>query len=245
MTAIQNFRVAGFVTGLAIKAPCLINSIVNLTLSAAQTVNGLALLVGDRVLVMAQTDPIENGIYTVETSAWNRAGDWDGNRDAVDGTLILLTNGTEVTIYQMRTSSDPFEVGVSTPTFTLLPWSDYESGTFTINWDGYNSSVTSTATYRKIGNMVLLALHGAVVTGTSDAVTKQSTPGDMPVSIIPAEAQIIGVAKTADNGGVFQYGEVQIFPTGAEIRVFRDAVSAAWTASGTATINAFNLVYYL
>jgi hypothetical protein len=59
-----------------------------ITLSAEQTVNSRALLVGDRVLVKDQADPIENGVYVVQTSAWTRAGDMDGDRDIVGGTLV-------------------------------------------------------------------------------------------------------------------------------------------------------------
>jgi hypothetical protein len=57
----QNFRAASFVEGLAIKAPVLVATDGPITLSAEQTVNSRALLVGDRVLVKDQADPIENG----------------------------------------------------------------------------------------------------------------------------------------------------------------------------------------
>lgn len=84
----QNFRAASFVEGLAIKAPVLVATDGPITLSAEQTVNSRALLVGDRVLVKDQADPIENGIYVVQTSAWTRAGDMDGDRDIVGGTVV-------------------------------------------------------------------------------------------------------------------------------------------------------------
>lgn len=88
MTAQKNFRTDSFVSGLAIKAPVKAASNAPLTLSGEQTVNGIPLLVGDRVLVKDQADPIENGIYVVETSAWQRAGDWDGERDVVGGSVV-------------------------------------------------------------------------------------------------------------------------------------------------------------
>ncbi len=91
MTASQNFRVSGFVTGLAIKAPCLVATVANITLSALQTVDSVVLAAGDRVLVKEQTDPIENGIYTAETSAWKRDGDFDGNRDVGKGTQVIVS----------------------------------------------------------------------------------------------------------------------------------------------------------
>jgi hypothetical protein len=88
MTSIKNFRVDSFVSGLAIKAPVNVATDLPITLNAEQTVNGIALLVGDRCLVKDQADPIENGIYNVETSDWQRAGDMDGNRDIVGGTVV-------------------------------------------------------------------------------------------------------------------------------------------------------------
>lgn len=88
MTAVQNYRVDSFVAGLAIKAPVKVASSGPLTLSGEQTVTGRVLVSGDRVLVKDQADPIENGIYNVETSAWQRAGDFDGSRDVVTGTVV-------------------------------------------------------------------------------------------------------------------------------------------------------------
>ena len=118
MTATQNFRVESFVAALAIKAPCIIETNANLTLSGEQTVNGVAVVAGNRVLVKDQTDASENGIYTVETSAWCRAGDWDGERDAVNGTLVIVAAATYA-IYRLNVSGT-FTIGTSDATFTAL-----------------------------------------------------------------------------------------------------------------------------
>ena len=87
---IANYRVAGFVLGLAIKAPVHVGAFVNVaSLSGiGQTINGYVVADKDRVLLTAQTDPIDNGIYSVRDSAWVRDGDFDGNRDLVGGTLV-------------------------------------------------------------------------------------------------------------------------------------------------------------
>lgn len=88
MTAVKNFRVDSFVSGLAIKAPVHVATNGPITLSGEQTVNSKNVLVGMRVLVKDQADPIENGIYNCETSTWQRAGDFDGTRDIVAGTVV-------------------------------------------------------------------------------------------------------------------------------------------------------------
>lgn len=85
-------RFNGVIASLAIKAPCktVTDGVGNILLEGEQTINAIAVVVDDRVLVMEQTDPVENGIYNVRTSTWARAADWDGNRDVVKGTLVTV-----------------------------------------------------------------------------------------------------------------------------------------------------------
>lgn len=87
-------RLQGLNTGLAIKGPVLVASTGNLTLSAAQTVDGIAVSSCDRVLVKDQTTNTENGIYQVETGSWTRTKDFDGALDVVRGTLAFVNAGT-------------------------------------------------------------------------------------------------------------------------------------------------------
>ena len=47
----------------------------NIVLSGTQTIDGVALAAGDRVLVKDQTAPSENGIYDVASGAWARSSD--------------------------------------------------------------------------------------------------------------------------------------------------------------------------
>ena len=111
----QNFRVDSFVAGLAIKAPCKTISLIDIpTLSGSGgTIGGYVVSEGDRVVLAAQTDPIDNGIYTIESSAWQRAGDCDGNRDIVGGTIIPIWRQamTDVPLYQIDGLPDPIIIG--------------------------------------------------------------------------------------------------------------------------------------
>ena len=52
-------------------------STANLTLSGTQTVDGVALIANDRILVKDQSTPAQNGIYLVASGAWTRATDQD------------------------------------------------------------------------------------------------------------------------------------------------------------------------
>ena len=80
--------------GAAIKVPCVAATTANITLSGEQTIDGIACVTGDRVLVKNQTDGSENGIYGVDTGTWDRTHDWDGSYDAVTGTLVPVNGGT-------------------------------------------------------------------------------------------------------------------------------------------------------
>src|SRR6202008_4842800 len=63
----------------------------NITLSAPQTIDGVALIAGDRVLVKDQTTGQNNGIYIVQTGAWTRATDADTDAEVTNGMLVPVT----------------------------------------------------------------------------------------------------------------------------------------------------------
>lgn len=49
-------------------------TLTNITLSGLQTIDGVALVAGDRVLVKDQTDKTQNGIWFASATAWTRFG---------------------------------------------------------------------------------------------------------------------------------------------------------------------------
>jgi len=87
-------RLQGLTTSVAVKAPCIVASTTSLTLSSTQVIDGVAVSTGERVLVWRQDSSTENGIYVVQSSAWTRALDFNGQRDATRGTLVYVSTGT-------------------------------------------------------------------------------------------------------------------------------------------------------
>lgn len=79
---------------IGIKAPCRAATTAAITLSGEQTIDGVACVTGDRVLVKTQASDVNNGIYVVDTGAWSRSVDADGSYDLADGTLVSVTDGT-------------------------------------------------------------------------------------------------------------------------------------------------------
>ncbi|KKL60044.1 hypothetical protein LCGC14_2209250 [marine sediment metagenome] len=90
----QTDRATGYQGDLAVKAPVLVASTGNLTLSSTQTIDGIAVSDGDRVLVKDQTTVSENGIYLADTGDWGRDKDFDGAKDVVRGTVIHVSTGS-------------------------------------------------------------------------------------------------------------------------------------------------------
>jgi len=79
--------------GLDIKPSVKILADANLTLSGTQTVDGIALADGDRVLLITQTTPAENGIWIVRAGSWERPVDFPAGLAAA-GSFCFVEQGT-------------------------------------------------------------------------------------------------------------------------------------------------------
>jgi len=71
----------------------------NITLSGTQTIDGVSLVAGDRVLVKNQSTTHQNGVYVVGASTWSRATDfdtgWNGTTGEIKlGATFVVTQGT-------------------------------------------------------------------------------------------------------------------------------------------------------
>jgi hypothetical protein len=73
----------------SVKAPVVVVTTTNITLSGEQTYGAVSISSGDRVGVGGQTDASENGIYVASTSTWARASDWDSDNDVISGVTVL------------------------------------------------------------------------------------------------------------------------------------------------------------
>lgn len=102
------------VTSEAIKVPCVVATTANIVLSGLQTINTVAVIEQDRVIVKDQTDATENGIYNVSTSAWTRAKDFDEDSNITNGVFVLDTH--EGIAYSVRFAG-AMDLGVTEITF--------------------------------------------------------------------------------------------------------------------------------
>lgn len=67
----------------------------NITLSGEQTIDTVALVSGDRVLVKNQSTGSQNGIYIVSAGAWSRATDADADAEFDAGKTVFIEYGTD------------------------------------------------------------------------------------------------------------------------------------------------------
>lgn len=120
MTSIMIDRTDGLSSSTAVKGPCRVATTVNITLAGLQTVDGVPLAAGDRVLVKNQTAATENGIYVVDTGFWRRAKDFSGNRDVRRGTQVFVITGFNAPAEYSVVTDDPVIVDVSAIHFQLV-----------------------------------------------------------------------------------------------------------------------------
>ena len=65
----------------------------DITLSGVQTIDGISVVVGDRVLVKNQTTTSQNGIYVVAASTWTRALDANSS-SKIASAIVAVDSGT-------------------------------------------------------------------------------------------------------------------------------------------------------
>jgi hypothetical protein len=66
----------------------------NITLSGAQTIDGVSVVAGNRVLVKNQSTGSQNGIYVAAAGAWARATDADTSVEVTSGLTCVVEEGT-------------------------------------------------------------------------------------------------------------------------------------------------------
>ena len=82
--------------GINFHQPVRVATTGNITLSGTQTIDGVSVVAGDRVLVKDQTDQKTNGIYVVASGPWTRATDADNtpSGELAGGDFSLVLEGT-------------------------------------------------------------------------------------------------------------------------------------------------------
>lgn len=111
----------------------------SITLSGLQTVDGVVLAAGDRVLVKSQAIGSQNGIYVVAAGAWARSADADENAEVTPALTVLVESGTAQadSVWQLITDA-PIVIGT-----TALVFQDFTNGLARLASPAFTGSPTA------------------------------------------------------------------------------------------------------
>lgn len=186
MVSIAIDRTDGLSSSTAIKGPVKAATTANITLSGEQTIDGVSLVTGDRVLVKNQTTASENGIYVVDTGSWRRARDFAGNRDVRKGSRFYVTDGTTNGGFAFYVSTaDPITVGTTALSFT-------QDGAGGIRLPSYTATQIADASHavnttdKAAGKIIFDSTNGRVMVATGGSGTSNWSVADGSATVTPS-----------------------------------------------------------
>jgi hypothetical protein len=147
--------------GLDAKASCVAATTADITLSGAQTIDGISIVAGNRVLVKNQSLSQNNGIYLCASGAWTRTTDAN-TWDALTSAFTFIEQGTaNGDCGFVCTANAGGTLGT-----TALPWSQFSgAGTFTAG-----TGLTLTGSVFSLTSPVAVANGGTGLTSLGSGV---------------------------------------------------------------------------
>ena len=105
---------------ISVKVPCRVATTANILRYGTQTIDGVAVVVDDRVLLKDQTDATENGIYVCTAADWTRTKDCADAGDLVTGTEVRVNEGTAGQGRWYCSSADTITIGTDNITWVQV-----------------------------------------------------------------------------------------------------------------------------
>lgn len=171
--------------GLDVKASAVVATTANITLSGTQTIDGVAVVAGDRVLVKNQSTASQNGIYVVAAGAWTRSTDADTWAKLVSAFVFVEKGTVGADTGWVSTVDSGGTLGSTAVTFSQFSG----AGTYTAG-----TGLTLTGTQFSITNT-------AVTAGSYGAASKTLTATVNAQGQLTAMAQVdIAIANTQVSG---------------------------------------------
>lgn len=118
--AVTKSYVDALVQGLKVKPPVRVATTGNITLSGIQTIDGVTLAAGDRVLVWKQTNAAQNGVYVVSSGAWSRASDLDEGSEFPGASVLVMEGNTYADTVFVCTNDTPPTLGTTPINFSVF-----------------------------------------------------------------------------------------------------------------------------
>ncbi|MGM5026274.1 hypothetical protein AB8B02_08625 [Tardiphaga sp. 862_B3_N4_1] len=187
--------------GLDTKASVIAATTANITLSAPQTIDGIAVIAGDRVLVKNQSTASQNGIYLVAAGAWTRTTDADAWAE-LPGAFVFVEKGTiNADCGFVCTVDAGGTIGSTNVTFAQFSGAGTYSATGGVTLTGTQFSITTNGiTNAMRAQMAAFTLKGNI-TG-SLANEADFTIGSLPHKTVPAGSDVVMFQDQAASGAL-------------------------------------------
>lgn len=115
----------------------------DITLSGTQTIDGVSVVAGNRVLVKNQSTAADNGIYVCASGSWSRSTDADASAEVTAGMVLPVTEGTtNGDKLFMLTTNDTITLGSTALTFSAYGSTTIDSD-IEILIDGAGATITT------------------------------------------------------------------------------------------------------
>ena len=233
MTSVSTDRRSGVNAGRAIKAPCIIGSTADLTLSGVQDIDGVTGVENYRVLVKDQDDGTENGIYVMSSGTWSRAPDWNDPYDITQGTLVEVTQGTTNanTIWRLVTS------GTITPGTTDISFASFAvSDSSNVDYTYSAASAVARNVRSRLRDRASVLDWGATGNGTNDDTTALQAAADEGVEVDVPVGTYMTTAKISLSQNTAFRGPVQV-TTAASARIIGAHAGAVFEVEEILSLN--------
>lgn len=209
-------------SGLDVKQSVRAATTANITLSGEQTIDGVSVVSGDRVLVKNQSTGANNGIYVASASSWARAGDFDTDSEVTGGAFTFVEEGTVNADSGWVLSTDgAITVGTTALTFAQFSGAGSITAGNGLTKTGNTIDVVGTAG-RIVANADSIDLDTVGTAGTYKSVTTDSygrvTAGTNPTTLAGygiTDAQGLDATLTA-LAGVSTAADKLIYATGSD-----------------------------
>ena len=183
--------------GLDVKDSCVVIATSNITLSNTQTIDGVSLAAGNRVLVSAQSTATQNGIYkVVDGGSWTREDDMATGADAA-GAFTFIEQGTTNADTGWVCSSNKGSAVVGTNNLAFTQFSG--SATF-LPGDGLDKSGNTFSVDLKANGGLVIESTEVAVDLSASSITGTLAVGDGGTGATSASAArtALGVAIGSD-----------------------------------------------
>jgi hypothetical protein len=186
-----------FAAGISWKQPVVCGTTANITLSGLQTLDGVTVVAGDRVLVKNQSTTSQNGIYLASATAWARAPDADTWDELISAICFVESGSTLAGSAWYCTIQPGGTIGT-----TAITWSNFSvAATYTagtgLTLAGNQFSITNTG--------VTAAAYGSAsktLTATVNAQGQLTSLADTNIAISNSQVSGLGTMSTQDANSV-------------------------------------------